>query len=108
MAAWEEARDAAKAVGEREPRRPDKRNYEDPAAKGQPGGMLNGSLRPIVPATVRGVLFYQGENNSFAESWKPFHRTFPAGVSDWRGRFGDPEVPFGINQIGGEVGRAHV
>ena len=101
VAAWEEARDAAKAAGEREPRRPDKRNYEDPATKGQPGGMLNGSLRPIAPATVRGVLFYQGENNSFSESWKPFHRTFPAVVSDWRALFGDPELPFGIIQIAG-------
>jgi sialate O-acetylesterase len=101
VAAWEEARDAAKAAGEREPRRPDKRNYEDPATKGQPGGMLNGSLRPIAPATVRGVLFYQGENNSFAESWKPFHRTFPAVISDWRALFGDPQLPFGIIQIAG-------
>ena len=100
-AAWEEARDAAKAAGEREPRRPDKRNYEDPATKGQPGGMLNGALRPIVRATVRGVLFYQGENNSFSESWKPFHRTFPAVVSDWRALFGDPLLPFGIIQIAG-------
>ncbi len=101
VTAWEKARDAAKAAGEREPRRPDKRNYEDPATKGQPGGMLNGSLRPIAPATVRGVLFYQGENNSFTESWKPFHRTFPAVISDWRALFGDPLLPFGIIQIAG-------
>lgn len=101
VAAWEAARAAAKAAGEREPRRPDKGQYEDPATKGQPGGMLNGMIRPIARATVRGVLFYQGENNSFSESWKPFHRTFPAVISDWRALFGEAQLPFGIIQIAG-------
>jgi sialate O-acetylesterase len=101
VAAWETARAAATAAGEREPRRPDKRQYEDPAAQGQPGGMLNGVIRPIARARVRGVLFYQGENNSFGESWKPFHQTFPAVISDWRALFDEPQLPFGIIQIAG-------
>jgi sialate O-acetylesterase len=101
LAAFETARAAAVAAGEREPRRPDKRQYEDPAAQGQPGGMLNGVIRPIARTSVRGVLFYQGENNSFGESWKPFHRTFPAVISDWRALFGEPQLPVGIIQIAG-------
>ena len=98
---WEAARDLAQSKDEREPRRPNKREYEDPALQGQPGGMINGMLFPIARASVRGVLFYQGENNSFGESWKPFYRTFPAVVSDWRRILGDPQLPFGIIQIAG-------
>jgi sialate O-acetylesterase len=104
LSAWREGggeEGAALAAGEREPRRPNKRQYEDPAAQGQPGGMLNGVIRPIARARVRGVLFYQGENNSFGESWKPFHRTFPAVITDWRALFDEPQLPFGIIQIAG-------
>ena len=101
VAAWETARAAAVAAGEREPRRPDKRQYEDPAAQGQPGGMLNGVIRPIARARVRGVLFYQGENNSFGESWTPSPQPSPAVISDWRALFDEPQLPFGIIQIAG-------
>ena len=63
--------------------------------------MFNGMIAPLAPLAVRGVLFYQGENNSFGESWKPFHRTFPAVIADWRKAFGDDNLPFGIIQIAG-------
>lgn len=101
LAAWEEARAEAEAAGEKAPRRPNPDAYTDPALKGQPGGMLNGMIHPIARATVKGVLFYQGENNSFGESWKPFHRTFPAVIEDWRALFGVADLPFGIIQIAG-------
>ncbi len=60
-----------------------------------------GSLAPIAKTTIRGILFYQGENNSFTTAWKPFHRTFPTVISDWRKAFSDSELPFGIIQIAG-------
>ncbi len=62
---------------------------------------MNGMVRPIARATIRGALFYQGENNSFAEAWKPFPRTFPAVVADWRAAFEDPRLPVGLIQIAG-------
>jgi len=99
--AWGTAKAAAAAAGEREPRKPNIREYEDPAQQGQPGGMLNGTLLPIAPTTIRGALFYQGENNSFGTAWKPFHRTFPGVISDWRAAFGEPELPMGLIQIAG-------
>ncbi|MDP7287736.1 MAG: hypothetical protein QGH94_07065, partial [Phycisphaerae bacterium] len=37
----------------------------------------------------------------FAESWKPFYRTFPGVISSWRKAFGDEKLPFGIIQIAG-------
>jgi sialate O-acetylesterase len=98
---WEADRDVAKAAGEREPRRPNLAAYENPAHKRQPGGMFNGMIVPISDFTLRGVLFYQGENNSFTVGWKPFPKTFPAVFSDWRAAFGDPQLPIGIIQIAG-------
>ena len=61
---------------------------------------MNGMIKPISNLSVKGVLFYQGENNSFGVSWKPFYATFPAVISDWR-IFSSPELPFGIVQIAG-------
>jgi sialate O-acetylesterase len=98
---WEKDVAKAKAAGEREPRRPNAKAYENPGDKGQPGGMFNGVIAPIAKMTIRGFLFYQGENNSFTVGWKPFHRTSPAVIADWRKTFGDETLPFGIIQIAG-------
>ena len=98
---WEVKVAEARAKNERLPRRPNSNAYQNPANQGQPGGMYNGLIVPLAPFTLRGVVFYQGENNSFAESWKPFHRTFPAIVADWRKAFNNPKMPFGIIQIAG-------
>ena len=99
LKAWEKT--MAEARDDRKARKPNSRAYTTPATKRQPGGMYNGMIVPIKRLKIRGVLFYQGENNSFGESWKPFHRTFPAVISSWRKAFGDPKLPFGIIQIAG-------
>jgi sialate O-acetylesterase len=101
LKAWEEARAKAKAEGEKEPRKPNSKAYTNPALKGQPGGMLNGCIMPLANCAIKGVLFYQGENNSFTVGWKPFPKTYPAVVSDWRKIFGDAKLPFGLVQIAG-------
>ena len=102
MAIWEKAKKEAEARGGKAPGgRPNARNYTDPAKKAHPGAMYRGTLMPIAPFTVRGALFYQGENNSFGESWKPFPKTFPAVVSDWRRAFQDEKLPMGLIQIAG-------
>jgi len=101
MKEWGAKRDSARAKGEREPGRPNFNSYTNPANKHQPGGMFNGMIAPLASMTIRGVLFYQGENNSFTVGWKPFPKTFPAVISDWRKAFGDAELPFGIIQIAG-------
>ena len=101
LASWEKKKIEAKAKGAREPRRPNMNAYRNPDHKGHPGAMMNGMIMPVSRASIRGILFYQGENNSFTVGWKPYPRTFPAVISDWRQVFGDPELPFGIIQIAG-------
>ncbi|MHC4248976.1 MAG: sialate O-acetylesterase [Planctomycetota bacterium] len=101
VAEYERKRAAPRKAGERAPRQPNARSYEDPSRKGQPGGMFNGCIAPISPLAIKGILFYQGENNSFTVGWKPFPYTFPAVIAEWRKAFGDDDLPFGIVQIAG-------
>ncbi len=98
---WETELEIAKAADARLPRKPNLDAYGNPADKGQPGGMLNGCIMPLTNCSLKGVLFYQGENNSFTVGWKPFYRTFPAVISDWRKIFRDEQLPVGLVQIAG-------
>jgi len=98
---WEDESKAAKAAGKPAPRRPDSRRYANPGHGRLPGGPLNAMILPMAGLSIRGVLFYQGENNSFGDTWIPFPKTFPAVVADWRKIFGDETLPFGIIQIAG-------
>ena len=101
MAKWEVARKKAEADGQRIPGRPNGDSFGNPAHKRQPAGMMNGCLMPIRNCSLKGVLFYQGENNSFGTSWKPFYKSYPAVVSDWRKVLGRDDLPFGLVQIAG-------
>ncbi len=96
---WEARRDEAKKKGDRVPGRPNAGTYQDPRQQRHPAGMFNGMIHPIQHFAFRGILFYQGENNSFGESWKPFPQTFPLVIKQWRETFGP--LPFGIIQIAG-------
>lgn len=101
LAKWEDDRRNAEAEGRRPPGRPNRDSFGNPAHKRQPSGMLNGCLMPLKNCSLRGVLFYQGENNSFGTSWKPFYRSYPAVISDWRRILGRDDLPFGLVQIAG-------
>ena len=99
LAKWESDNAEALAKKERVAGRPNAGQYENPARQRHPAGMYNGMIHPIRDFDFRGILFYQGENNSFGESWKPFYATFPLVIQQWRESFGD--LPFGIIQIAG-------
>ena len=92
---WEKNKDG------RPPRGPNPNTYSDPAQKAQPGGMFNGMILPIAKLSIKGALFYQGENNSFTVGWKPYYKTLPSVIHDWRRAFGQKNLPFGIIQIAG-------
>ncbi|MGC6565021.1 MAG: sialate O-acetylesterase [Akkermansiaceae bacterium] len=99
---WETLAEKAKADGEKPPGgKPNLRNYANPAQGRIPAGAFNAMIAPLSGLTIRGALFYQGENNSFGDAWIPFRETFPAVISDWRKLFQDDELPFGIIQIAG-------
>jgi sialate O-acetylesterase len=49
-------------------------------------------IAPLLPCTLRGVLWYQGESN--AERATEYHALFAAMITAWRAHFGQPELPF--------------
>lgn len=77
-------------------------NWLAAKAKGQnaprPGSLLyNGMIHPLVPMTLKGATWYQGESNVNRAS--QYRLSFPAMIADWRTRFGQGDFPFYFVQI---------
>jgi sialate O-acetylesterase len=61
-----------------------------------PTGIYNAMIHPIVPYSIKGAIWYQGENNvSRAEQYKTL---FPAMIKSWRNKWGK-KFPFYFTQI---------
>ena len=68
-----------------------------PAANAAPALGHNGLIAPLHGLAVRGVLWYQGEENSgraaaYADGFKRL-------IQDWRSQFGNPGLPFFFVQL---------
>ena len=68
-----------------------------PSVNDAPALGHNGLIAPLQGLAVRGVLWYQGEENAgraaaYAEGFKRL-------IQDWRGQFGDPKLPFLFVQL---------
>jgi sialate O-acetylesterase len=76
---------------------------------GTPSVLWNGMIAPLLPLTVRGVIWYQGEANR--ERAEQYRTLFPALICDWRRHFADEALPFYFVQIApygyaGDTGQA--
>jgi sialate O-acetylesterase len=61
-----------------------------------PTVLFNAMINPLVPYTIKGIIWYQGESNvGRAEQYK---RLFPLMIQDWRSKWGR-ELPFYFVQI---------
>ena len=75
------------------------------ALKNQPKGLnqsspsvlYNSMLKPIIPFSFRGVIWYQGESN--VKRPLEYRKLFPAMIRDWRARWGQGDFPFYYVQI---------
>ncbi len=98
LAAWPEKVKEAKAAGQAPPRRP-----ADPTAtgarRGNPGGLFNGKIAPLIPYAIRGAIWYQGEANTTPEKAPYYQYQLPLLVSDWRARWGQGDFPFAWAQL---------
>ena len=112
MVEWEKACDvaraehakkvaAAKTDGKQQPRlRLPKKPGDARAGWSPPAGLFNATVMPIRQLALRGVLYYQGENNNFMR-WTRYESTFPKVPVSFRRAFGDESLPFGcISQPG--------
>ncbi len=59
--------------------------------------LYNGMISPLLPLSIRGAIWYQGESNA----WNPelYSRTFPMMVQNWRAKFKQGDFPFYYVQI---------
>jgi len=62
-----------------------------------PGVLYNGMISPIVPFTIRGAIWYQGESNR--NDWESYDKWFAGLIRDWRSKFDLGEFPFYFVQI---------
>lgn len=53
-----------------------------------PGGLFNGMIAPLVPYTIRGVIWYQGERNAAGPLTGLYGEQLQTLVKDWRRRWG--------------------
>ena len=62
-----------------------------------PTALFNAMINPLIPYTIKGVLWYQGEGNRNEPD--KYKILFPAMVKDWRKRWGIGDFPFYYVQI---------
>jgi sialate O-acetylesterase len=59
--------------------------------------IYNAMINPIIPYTIKGVIWYQGESN--ADRPYQYEQLFPLLINDWRQKFGEGNFPFYFVQI---------
>lgn len=59
--------------------------------------LYNGMIHPLIPFTIKGVIWYQGEGNR----WNPeqYSRLFPAMIKNWRDNWMQGDFPFYFVQL---------
>jgi len=62
-----------------------------------PSLLFNAMVNPLIPYTIKGVLWYQGEANATrAEQYK---KAFPLMINDWRKKWDQGDFPFYFVQL---------
>jgi len=64
-----------------------------------PGKMFEGMLKPIIPYTIKGLLWYQGESNLMIHDTTTFAAKTRLMIDTWRSLWNDKELPFYFVQI---------
>ena len=79
-----------------------KRGGFGPDNPNTPGILFDGMIRPLIPAAIRGVIWYQGESNADnRENARNYRNILQNLIGDWRRQWGLPEMPFIIVQLAG-------
>jgi sialate O-acetylesterase len=100
MLRWEEgarrAREQGLAYKRPRPKKPDATEI-----RWRPAGLYNAMIHPVTPASIRGVIWYQGETNSVRHAeYAPLFKTM---ITQWRAAFRQPGLPFYYVQLANTV-----
>jgi len=97
LEAWKQRVKAAAAQGKKKPVRP--RPPTDYSSSRAPTSLFNSYIHPLVPLSMRGVIWYQGEANKGAGEL--YSKQFPLMIEDWRSHWNRPDMPFLFVQLAG-------
>jgi sialate O-acetylesterase len=89
LAAWKQDTSKKKGAAPREP--------IGPTHNKSPYKLYNGMIAPLVPFTIKGAIWYQGESNA-EYAWQ-YRKLFPAMIANWRSDFKNEKLPFYFVQI---------
>ena len=80
---------------------PGPRPYEPagPRFKNRPCGLHETMLTQTIPYTVRGVIWYQGENDASSQASFYYRTVFAALIKEWRSEFENKNLPFLFAQL---------
>ena len=71
-----------------------------PGNANTPSILFDGMVNPLVPAAIRGAIWYQGcSNTSTIDSCAAYEREMEDLIEDWRYRFAQGDFPFGVVQL---------
>ena len=91
LPAWKAEADQAEAEGKKIPSKP-RFPPGAPDDRKIPAGLFNGMIHPLIPYAIKGVIWYQGEENSWmGGKYRPLFTTL---IRDWRARWGQGDFPF--------------
>jgi sialate O-acetylesterase len=92
---WKQAAEKARAEGKNPPRRPSA--PFGPGHPHSPSGLYNAMIAPLIPFSIRGAIWYQGESN--AGRAYQYRKLFPAMIKNWRADWGEGNFPFLFVQL---------
>lgn len=70
------------------------------ALEHQPAVLYNAMIAPLLPLSIQGAIWYQGESNADNKADAiEYNKLFPAMIQDWRQRWGQGEFPFLFVQL---------
>jgi sialate O-acetylesterase len=92
LAAWPGAVEAARAAGRTAPPQPERPYFLGRARVHQPATLWNGTIAPLVPYAIRGVIWYQGETNEPRGS--EYARLMQALMRSWRKAWNQGDFAF--------------
>lgn len=64
-----------------------------------PGQMYKGMIEPLIPFSIKGILWYQGESNCMIEDQATYSEKYKIFAGAWRNLFKDNELPIYTVQI---------
>jgi len=88
---------AEKAKAENQPVPPEPAPPKIPQQSQAPSTLFNGMIAPLLPYSIRGVAWYQGESNT--RNPRLYRKLFPALISSWRQSWGEGDFPFLFVQL---------